>query len=106
MNAHLSAIVHCQWRYRTDCSKAALLLKIICVFFCFMCFSCFSTVYCCLVVTCWESADLLTILGDVYCIFVTFPYGMLGQVWYLVVSFPDLYRLAYFAVWQNYQSGL
>ena len=53
-----------------------------------------------------ESADLLTILGDVYCIFVTFPYGMLGQVWYLVVSFPYLYRLAFFAVWQNYQSGL
>ena len=29
----------------------------------------------------------------VYCIFVTFPSGILGQVWYLIVSFPDLCRL-------------
>ena len=25
------------------------------------------------------------------CVFVTFPYGILGQVWYLIVSIPDLY---------------
>ena len=25
-----------------------------------------------------------------FCIFVTFPCGTLGQVWYLIVSFPDL----------------
>ena len=37
---------------------------------------------CCLVVTCWERADLLAPVGDVYCIFVTFPCGILGQVWY------------------------
>ena len=30
------------------------------------------------------------LFGDVYCIFVTFPCGILGQVWYLIVSFPDL----------------
>ena len=42
------------------------------------------------VVTCWESADLLALVGDVYCILVTFPCGILGQVWYLIVSFPDL----------------
>ena len=24
------------------------------------------------------------------CIFVTFPYGILGQVWYLIVLIPDL----------------
>ena len=23
------------------------------------------------------------------CVFVTFPYGILGQVWYLIVSIPD-----------------
>ena len=23
-------------------------------------------------------------------VFVTFPYGLLGQVWYLIVSIPDL----------------
>ena len=26
------------------------------------------------------------------CVFVTFPCGILGQVWYLIVSFPDLCR--------------
>ena len=47
----------------------------------------FTSVHCCLVVTCWERADLLALVGDVYCIFVTFPCGILGQVWYLIVSF-------------------
>ena len=47
-------------------------------------------------VTCWERADLLDLVGDVYCISVTFPCGILGQVWYLVVSFPDLCHLPYF----------
>ena len=54
---------------------------------------CFSSVHCCLMVTCWERADLLAFVGDVYCIFVTFPCGILGQVWYLIVSFPDLCSL-------------
>ena len=63
-----------------------------------MCFdSCvslsFASVHCCLVVTCWDRADLLAPFGDVYCFFVTFPCGILGQVWYLIVSFPDLFRL-------------
>ena len=56
----------------------------------------FASVHCCLVVTCWERADLLALVGDVYCIFVTFPCGILGQLWYLIVSFPDLCRLFYF----------
>ena len=30
------------------------------------------------------------------CDFVTFSCGILGQVWYLVVSIPDLCRLSYF----------
>ena len=42
-------------------------------------------------------ADLLALVCDVYCVFVSFPYGILGQVWYLIVSFPDLCRLPYFA---------
>ena len=41
----------------------------------------FASVHCCLVVTCWES--------------VTFLCGMLDQVWYLIVLFPDLCRLSY-----------
>ena len=28
--------------------------------------------------------------------FVTFPCGILGQVWYLIVLIPDLCRLSYF----------
>ena len=32
----------------------------------------FASVHCCLVVTCWERAGLLALVGDVYCIFVTF----------------------------------
>ena len=30
------------------------------------------------------------------CVFVTLPCGILGQVWYLIVSIPDLCRLSYF----------
>ena len=33
-----------------------------------------------------------------YCVFVTFPCGILGQVWYLIASIPDLCRLSYFQV--------
>ena len=29
------------------------------------------------------------------CVFVTFPCGILGQVWYLIVSIPDLCLLSY-----------
>ena len=34
------------------------------------------------------------------CDFVTFPCGILGQVWYLIVYIPDLCHLSYFEkVW-------
>ena len=49
----------------------------------------FASVYCCLMVTCRERADLSALVCDVYCDFVTFPFGFLGQVRYLVVSIPD-----------------
>ena len=29
------------------------------------------------------------------CVFVTFPCGILGQVWYLIESIPDLCHLSY-----------
>ena len=38
----------------------------------------------------------LALVDDVDCNFVTFPCGILGQVWYLIASFPDLCRLSYF----------
>ena len=33
----------------------------------------FASVQCCLVVTCWERADLLALVDDVYCMFCCFP---------------------------------
>ena len=45
---------------------------------------------CILVVICWEKADLLALLYVTFCcVLITFPYGVLGQVWYLIVSMPD-----------------
>ena len=36
-------------------------------------------------------------LGSLVCsVNVTFPYDVLGQVWYLIVSIPDLRLLSYF----------
>ena len=34
-------------------------------------------------------ADLLVLVCDVYCDFVTFPFGILGQERYLIVSISD-----------------
>ena len=50
----------------------------------------FASVHCCLGVTCWKRADILALVGDVYCICVVFPSGILGQVWYFIVVFPDI----------------
>ena len=35
------------------------------------------------------------------CEFFTFPFGILGQVWYLIVSIPDLSALTYFEIINN-----
>ena len=54
------------------------------------------SVHCILVITCWERANLLDFLYVMFsCVFVTFPCGVLGQVWYLIVSIPDLCLLTY-----------
>ena len=50
--------------------------------------------------TCWERVDLLVLVCDVYSVFVTFPSGILSQVWYLIVAFPYLCRLSYFSISQ------
>ena len=52
-------------------------------------------VYMCFVVTCWERAVPLALVCDVYCDFVTFSFGILGQVWCLIVSIPDPCCLSY-----------
>ena len=54
----------------------------------------FASVHCCLVVTYWAKADLLTLVCVVHYVFVSFPCGILGQVWYLIVSSTDLCRLS------------
>ena len=69
-----------------------------CGSFCYLCLSSVMSVSCSLVVTCWEMADLLALLYVMFsCAFVTFTYSVLGQVWYLIVSIPDLCLLPYFA---------
>ena len=40
--------------------------------------------------TSWLSIEVLN------WVVVTFPFGILGQVWYLIVSIPDLCPLSYF----------
>ena len=45
----------------------------------------------------WVKADLLALLYVMFsCVFITFPFGVLGQVWYLIVSIPALCILLYY----------
>ena len=71
-------------------------------FFCMFC-ACHAVlaVHYSLVVTCWERANLLALLCVMFsCVFVTFPCGVLGQVWYLIVLIPDFCLLPYFHIGQ------
>ena len=78
--------------FLTNRSKAVILLRILFD----TCFSCLS-VQCSLVVTCWERTDLFALFCVVFSsVSVTFPYGVLVQVWYLIVMIPDLCILLYF----------
>ena len=46
---------------------------------------------------CWERASLLALLCVMFSrVFVTLPCGVLGQVWYLIISIPDICLLSYF----------
>ena len=56
----------------------------------------FASIHWCLVVAYWQRADLLALVCDFYCDFVTFPFGILGKVWYLIVSIPGPCCLSYF----------
>ena len=59
----------------------------------------FMSVHCSLVVTCCERADLFALLYVMFSfVFVTFPCGVLGQVWYLIVLIHNLCLLTYFSV--------
>ena len=55
------------------------------------------SVSCSLVVSCWDMTDPLALLFVMLsCSFVIFPYGVLGQVWYLIIWIPDICLLPYF----------
>ena len=55
-----------------------------------------ASVYMCFVVTCLGRAGLLALVCGVYLCVCNFPIGILGRVWYLIVSTPDLCTLTYF----------
>ena len=44
---------------------------------------------------------ILALVSDVYCNFSIFPCGILGQVWYMIVSFPNLCQVSYFNYYTN-----
>ena len=56
----------------------------------------FANTRCLFVATLWSPVgeELLNVM--VYCVFVTLLFGVLGQVWYLIVSIPDLCLRPYF----------
>ena len=82
-------------------------LCILCLVFVLRSRVCSLLPFCRLLGRCWA------LVGGVCCFFVTFPCGIWGQVWYLIVSFSDLCHLSYFAgrtyhivgdlmLWSNY----
>ena len=58
----------------------------------------FASIHCCRVVTRKERTNLLALVCDVYCDFVTFQFGIMGQVRFLIVSIPDPCCLSYFVL--------
>ena len=56
----------------------------------------FASAHCCLVVTCMEGLTSWRSFVVLNCVVVTFPFGSLGKVWYLIVLIPDLCPLSYF----------
>ena len=83
-------------KYFTDRSKAVLLLWIICVIYVLY----FSCDYVCSLLPCGHLLGKGWPLGScLWCVFVTFPCGIMGQVWYLIASIPEFCRLSYFSWW-------
>ena len=64
------------------------------LFMSFVCQAFAASVHCCLVVTRWERANPLALVVMFNCVFLTFPCGTLGHVWYLIVWIPDRCRLS------------
>ena len=84
--------------FLTDRSKVVLLLWILFV----ICVSCLSVILlsCLFLTSLWASVGdgwlLSSLVCCVFLCFVTFPYGVPGQVWCLIVSIHDLCLLLYF----------
>ena len=76
---------------------------------CILCLSCVSImlrlciIFLLLVVTCWDGADLLALVCGVLLWVCYSPIGILGQVWYLIVSIPDICTLTYFVFSPSYK---
>ena len=65
------------------------------------------SVPCSIVVSCWERANLLALLCVMFsCVFVNYPYDVLGQVWYMIVSIPVLCLLPSFYYLNTVPSSL
>ena len=77
--------------FLSDRSKVMLLLWILFSFVFRVCLC--HTVFVLLAVTCWKLTDFLDLLCVMFFLcFVTFPFGVLGQMWHLIVSVSSLLR--------------
>ena len=58
----------------------------------------FASAHCCLIIWSPAGKGLTSWLSFVVlnCVVVSFSFGILGQVWYLIVSIPDICPLSYF----------
>ena len=79
----------------TDRSKVVLLLSVL---FCnlFFMFVFVNKMSCLFFEALWSSGIMTLICVVFSCVFVTFPYGVPGQVWHLIVSIPDFCLPLYF----------
>ena len=86
----------------TDCSKAVLLFWTLFVYLCFTFVFIIMWLSCLFLAAWWSPAEkgLASWLSCVWCflVFVTFLYGVSGQVCYLIVSIPDICRFLVFAL--------
>ena len=81
-----------QWDIFAVRFRAEHFLWIVCVV-CILCLSCFRV---CSLLPCGRRGLTSWLLFVMFnCVFVTFLCDILCQVWYLIVSIPDLYRLSY-----------
>ena len=67
--------------------------------------SVFVMLSCLFIAALWSPAEKgltsLLLFEMLNCVFVAFPCGILGQVWYLIVLIPDLCRISFFSELQT-----